>query len=79
MLYGSFFSIVKIIKIFLKIKFVNTISLNLFYMFSNKYMMDKMDHPAYTVILVDIFQVFSNIFISTNTYKKKIYEISKIT
>lgn len=24
-----------------------------------------------TVILVDIFQVFSNIFISTNTYKKK--------
>lgn len=27
-------------------------------MFSNKYMMDKMDHPAYTVILVDIFQVF---------------------
>lgn len=27
-------------------------------MLSNKYMMDKMDHPAYTVILVDIFQVF---------------------
>lgn len=60
MFFGSFFSIVKI-KCYNSFK--NQIckckvSLNLFYTFSDKYTMDKMDHSAYTVILLDIFQVF---------------------